>query len=88
LQPAFEPGAGITVIEAATLGRRCIAAAAPEIVEAARGAAKHLPRDEGLWARAIGRAIDEGPRERPPAPAAPGLLAQIATLLPDRPRRQ
>ena len=62
LYPSFEGGLGMSVMEAVDYGRPCIAADAPSLVEASRGLAVHLPRDETLWADAICRALDEGSR--------------------------
>jgi glycosyltransferase involved in cell wall biosynthesis len=87
LQPAFEGGLGMTVIEAINYGRHCIAADAPSLVDSGGGFAEHLPRDEALWTNAIRRILDieaglnpANTSHLPPA-SSPGILAQIRTLL-------
>jgi hypothetical protein len=89
LDPSFEGGLGIAVMDAAKSGRHCIAADTPSLVDASRGAAEHLPRDEALWDAAIRRALQ---RERNSGAAecahsaiacSPNILSQIAALIED-----
>lgn len=80
LQPGFEGGAGFALMEAIGYGCPSIAADAHSLVEASRGSAEHLPRDEARWANAIERVLTTTERTansfRPPA-----LLPQIAKAL-------
>jgi hypothetical protein len=75
----------MAVIEAVKFGRHCIAADAPSHVEAGKGAAEHLPRDETLWREAIARAVQKentptrrAEDARPELTASPRILSQIA----------
>jgi glycosyltransferase involved in cell wall biosynthesis len=90
LQPSFEGGAGMAVMEAVRYGRRCIAADAPSLVEASGGQAEHLPNDEKLWMDAILRALDAKDGSdavelsRRTMPSSPNILSQTEALLDSR----
>ncbi len=87
LQPSFEGGAGMALMEAVKYGRRCIAADAPSLTEASSGQAEHLPRDEKLWMDAILRTLDAADSSdvaetsRRSIQSSPDILAQIGALL-------
>lgn len=87
LQPSFEGGLNMAVMEAINYGRTCIAADTPSAVEASAGRAMHLPYDEAIWASAIQRQLRSGDSLRTvgasliPGPTTPSLLSQIRALI-------
>lgn len=91
LQPSFEGGLSMAVMEAINYGCRCIAADTPSVVEASSGRAEHLPRDEAIWASAILRllrienSLNTAEAPRVPAPTSPGIISQIRPLLENDP---
>lgn len=84
LQPSFEGGLGMAMMEALKYERHCIAADTPSLVEASGGLAEHLPRDETLWANAILRGLekqDAAGLAHQSLPSSPDILLQIKALL-------
>ena len=85
LQPSFEGGLGMPLMEAIKYGRSCIAADAPSLVEASGGLAEHLPHDERIWSNAIRRALSQGDTYsrhlEPMHLPSSDILSKIGTLL-------
>jgi hypothetical protein len=84
LHPSFEGGLGLPVTEAIGFGRRCIAADTPSLRAASNGLARHLPRDEAQWSRAIRDALAARglPLLRPvETRPAPDVFSQIRALI-------
>jgi glycosyltransferase involved in cell wall biosynthesis len=87
LQPSFEGGLNMAVMEAINYGRTCIAADTPSAMEASAGRAMHLPYDEAIWAGAIQSQLQNGDSLRMvgaslmPSQTTPSLLSQIRALI-------